>query len=131
VSVMKSSVIKRSIQIHGHTTSITLEDDFWNSLREIADSRRQTLRDLIANIDTERKFANLSSAIRLFVLGYYQDQFNSSSKHIEPETLQTSFAGMKQQTTTPPEPTLVRHRSSPTNEAIGARRLGPWRWRLD
>ena len=74
VSVMKSSVIKRSVAIHGHKTSISLEDDFWISLREIADSRGQTLPQLVANIDAERKSANLSSAIRLFVLRYFQDQ---------------------------------------------------------
>jgi predicted DNA-binding ribbon-helix-helix protein len=44
---MKSSVIKRSINIDGHKTSITLEDDFWNSLREIADSRGETLSHLV------------------------------------------------------------------------------------
>jgi predicted DNA-binding ribbon-helix-helix protein len=76
VSVMKTSVIKHSIVIDGHKTNISLEDDFWNSLKEIADRRGETLSNLIANIDAERKFANLSSAIRLFVLGYYQDQYN-------------------------------------------------------
>ena len=76
---MKSTIIKRSILIHGHKTSISLEDDFWNSLKEIADRRGETLSNLIANIDAERKFANLSSVIRLFVLGYYQDQYNSGN----------------------------------------------------
>ena len=77
---MKSRVIKRSINIRGHKTSISLEDDFWNSLKEIAKGRRETLSQLIANIDAERKFANLSSAIRLFVLFFYKDQLNSSSE---------------------------------------------------
>jgi predicted DNA-binding ribbon-helix-helix protein len=78
VSVMKLSVIKHSIVIRGQNTSISLEDAFWNSLREIAHQRNETVYQLIARIDEERKFANLSSAIRLFVLGYYQDQYNSS-----------------------------------------------------
>jgi predicted DNA-binding ribbon-helix-helix protein len=47
-------------------------------LREIANARGETLSDLIASIDAERKFANLSSAVRLFVLGFYQDQFAAS-----------------------------------------------------
>jgi predicted DNA-binding ribbon-helix-helix protein len=75
---MKSTtIVKRSVYIDGHNTSISLEDDFWSSLKEIADRRGETLSNLIANIDAERKFANLSSAIRLFVLGDYQDQYNS------------------------------------------------------
>ena len=75
---MKSANVKRSISIRGRKTGISLEDDFWNSLREIARSRDEPVSQLIARIDEERKFANLSSAIRLFVLGYYQDQYNSS-----------------------------------------------------
>jgi predicted DNA-binding ribbon-helix-helix protein len=123
VSVMKSLAFKRCVYIAGRKTSVSLEDDFWNSLREIADKRGQTLPHLIATIDAKRKSANLSSNLRLFVLGYYQDQYNSSGKHVEAQTLQTSLAGA-------PEPTLVRYQSSsPTNEAVGARRLGPWRWR--
>ena len=75
-AAMKSTIIKRSVVIDGHKTSISLEDAFWNCLKEIAKGRRQSLSHLVANIDAERKFANLSSAIRLFVLGYYQDQYN-------------------------------------------------------
>ena len=72
---MKSSVIKkRSIAVAGRRTSISLEDEFWKNLREIAWERRQTLSHLIASIDEDRQFANLSSAIRLFVLRYYRDQ---------------------------------------------------------
>jgi predicted DNA-binding ribbon-helix-helix protein len=79
---MKSAVIKRSVNIAGHRTSITLEDAFWNCLREIADKRGETLRQLIASIDAERKSANLSSNLRLFVLGYYRDQLNND-KHAD------------------------------------------------
>ena len=71
---MKSTIIKRSVRVDGRNTSVTLEDAFWNSLKEIADSRGQTLRYLIASIDAERKSANLSSVLRLFVLRFYQDQ---------------------------------------------------------
>jgi predicted DNA-binding ribbon-helix-helix protein len=75
---MKSAISRRSVSIDGHKTSITLEDAFWNSLKEIAHQRNETLSCLIAKIDAERKTANLSSVLRLFVLAYYQDQCASS-----------------------------------------------------
>jgi predicted DNA-binding ribbon-helix-helix protein len=71
---VKSSVSKRSIVIAGHKTSVSIEDDFWNSLKEIAVERGIALRALVAAIDADRNHANLSSAIRLFVLGVYRDQ---------------------------------------------------------
>jgi predicted DNA-binding ribbon-helix-helix protein len=71
---MKSPVVKRSIVIAGHKTSVSLEDAFWNCLKEIASSRDLTLSDLVASIDTDRRVGNLSSAIRLFVLDYYRAQ---------------------------------------------------------
>jgi predicted DNA-binding ribbon-helix-helix protein len=72
--VVKSSVLKRSIVIAGHKTSVSLEDEFWNSLKEIARERNMTMQQLVATIDGNRQHANLSSAIRLFVLGVYRDQ---------------------------------------------------------
>ena len=65
---MKSTVVKRSIVIDGHKTSISLEDAFWNDLKEIAHVQGATLSTLVAEIDKTRKQSNLSSAIRLFVL---------------------------------------------------------------
>ena len=70
---MKSPVVKRSIVIAGHKTSVSLEDGFWLGLKEIAAGRKHTLSDLVASIDTRRAGGNLSSAIRLFVLEYYRD----------------------------------------------------------
>ena len=69
---MKSSVDKRSVSIAGRSTSVSLEKLFWDCLQEIAEERRQSLRQLIASIDADRKEGNLSSAIRLFVLHDYQ-----------------------------------------------------------
>ena len=69
---MKSPVVKRSIVIAGHKTSVSLEDAFWKGLKEIANGRELTLSDLVASIDTERRHGNLSSAIRLFVLDHYR-----------------------------------------------------------
>jgi predicted DNA-binding ribbon-helix-helix protein len=70
--MMKSPVIKRSIVIAGHKTSVSLEEAFWKGLKEIANGRNLTLSDVVASIDTDRRNGNLSSAIRLFVLDYYQ-----------------------------------------------------------
>jgi predicted DNA-binding ribbon-helix-helix protein len=71
---MKSPVVKRSIVIAGHKTSVSLEDAFWTSLKEIANAREMTLSDMVASIDSDRSHGNLSSAIRLFVLDYYRMQ---------------------------------------------------------
>jgi predicted DNA-binding ribbon-helix-helix protein len=68
---MKSSISKRSIVIGGHKTSVSLEDAFWEAVREIAKKRGETISSLVGNIDADRQQANLSSAIRLFVLGVY------------------------------------------------------------
>jgi len=71
---MTSPVVKRSIVIAGHKTSVSLEDAFWKSLKEIAADRGMTLSDLVATIDTDRRQGNLSSAIRLFILDYFRGQ---------------------------------------------------------
>jgi predicted DNA-binding ribbon-helix-helix protein len=69
--MMQSKIVKRSIKISGHKTSVSLEDAFWNGLKAIAHGRKTNLSDLISFIDNQRKHANLSSAIRLFVLDFY------------------------------------------------------------
>lgn len=70
---MKSPIVKRSIVIAGHKTSVSLEDGFWDSLKEIAAVRDETLSDVVAGIDDARSQGNLSSAIRLYVLDYYRN----------------------------------------------------------
>ena len=70
---MKSPVVKRSIVIAGHKTSVSLEDAFWEGVKEIASGRHETLSDMITHIDRGRHQGNLSSAIRLFVLDHYRD----------------------------------------------------------
>ena len=69
---MKSTVVKRSIILAGHKTSVSLEDAFWEGLKDIAKIKRKTLSDSVGSIDIDREQANLSSAIRLFVLDHYQ-----------------------------------------------------------
>jgi predicted DNA-binding ribbon-helix-helix protein len=71
---MKSPIVKRSIVIAGHKTSVSLEDEFWISLRHIAKSSQTTLSQLVADIDGRRNQGNLSSAVRLFVLSHFKSQ---------------------------------------------------------
>jgi predicted DNA-binding ribbon-helix-helix protein len=67
-----SSVVKRSIILHGRKTSISLEEPFWRAFRMIAAERKETVGELVAQIDSAREQdRNLSSAIRIFVLAYY------------------------------------------------------------
>jgi len=80
---MKSPVIKRSIVIAGHKTSVSLEDAFWKGLKEIANARDATLSDMVASIDSERHQGNLSSAIRLFVLDHYRLQGQARDERAE------------------------------------------------
>jgi predicted DNA-binding ribbon-helix-helix protein len=70
---MKSSVVKRSILIGGHKTSVSLEEPFWTELKKIAHTRQMTLSELVTGIDDTRdEQSNLSSAIRLFVLHHFR-----------------------------------------------------------
>ena len=71
---MKSSVVKRSIVIDGHKTSVSLEDPFWTDLKMIAHTQQTTLSGLITKIDGTREQGNLSSAIRLFVLHHFRNE---------------------------------------------------------
>ncbi len=71
---MESTVVKRSIVIAGHKTSVSLEDDFWKGLKEVAKDRKLTMSEMVASIDSARAQSNLSSAIRLFVLDHYRAQ---------------------------------------------------------
>jgi predicted DNA-binding ribbon-helix-helix protein len=63
---------RRSVIIAGHKTSVSLEEAFWDGLKDAARVKQMHLCDLIALIDINRKHANLSAAIRLFVLDFYQ-----------------------------------------------------------
>jgi predicted DNA-binding ribbon-helix-helix protein len=82
---VKSAVIKRSVIIGSHRTSISLEDPFWRHLKEIAQADGWTVSKLIAEIDGSRQHGNLSSAIRLFVL----EHFRTKSNFMRPASRQT------------------------------------------
>jgi predicted DNA-binding ribbon-helix-helix protein len=71
---MKSLVEKHSVVIAGRKTSVSLEKQFWNALREVAAQRNIYVTELVGEIKANRRYGNLSSAIRLFVLGVYRDQ---------------------------------------------------------
>jgi len=73
---MKSLIFKRSIMVAGHKTSVSLEDAFWDGLKEIARERHVRLSELVAEIDAQRQLGNLSSALRLFVLDFYRTQLS-------------------------------------------------------
>ena len=68
---MASSVIKHSIVIAGHKTSVSLEDCFWHGLKEIARHRAMSMSNLVSTVETERDNGNLSSALRVFVFQHF------------------------------------------------------------
>jgi predicted DNA-binding ribbon-helix-helix protein len=76
---MKSPVVKRSIVVGGHKTSVSLEEAFWNGMKEISKERGITLSELVGGIDTNRQQGNLSSGIRLFVLDHFKNRSAGST----------------------------------------------------
>ncbi len=89
--VKEYAVVKRSVVVGGHKTSVSLEDAFWTSLKDIATRRGMTLSSQIDTIDRNRKTNNLSSAIRLFVLDHFRTR-----------AVSTMFIGERQ-----PSPSIV------------------------
>ena len=69
---------KRSITIAGHATSISLEAPFWDAIKDIAAQQDMSAQDLIAEIDNSKRIASLSSAIRVYILSWYQDKANET-----------------------------------------------------
>ena len=88
---MKSPVGKRSIVVASHKTSVSLEEAFWNGMREISSLRNMTLSELVTEIDSNRQQGNLSSAIRLFVLDYFRTRAKAPSS--EPKLHESSSSG--------------------------------------
>lgn len=71
---LRSAIVKRSVVIAGHKTSVSLEDAFWGNLKEIARGREMTLSDMVGYISGQRGNGNLSSSIRLLVLEHVRAQ---------------------------------------------------------
>jgi predicted DNA-binding ribbon-helix-helix protein len=74
-------ITKRSITFAGRKTSVSIEDDFWEGLRQIAHGHHKTMTELIAAINEYRQ-GNLSSAIRMFVLRYYREQHDQQGRTV-------------------------------------------------
>jgi predicted DNA-binding ribbon-helix-helix protein len=70
---MPSRIIKHSVKICGHPTSVSLEKAYWDGLKEIAAGKDMTLSELVDSIELDRRHGNLSSALRLFVLDHYKE----------------------------------------------------------
>jgi len=74
-----SSNEKRSVKINGQPTSVSLEDPFWQALKEIAAKQNIAVQDLVLKIDKGRTHGNLSSAIRVYVLGNYHNRHDTKA----------------------------------------------------
>lgn len=75
-------IVKRSITIRGHSTSISIEEEFWTILRAVAERRGLAIAALVARIDQARPpGTNLSSAIRLFALEDVLDRLRALTDH--------------------------------------------------
>ena len=90
---MKSPVVKRSIVVAGHKTSVSLEEAFWNGMKEISGIRNMTLSELVGEIDGNRQQGNLSSAIRLFVLDHFRSQACGEPAAADPKPQIKAVAG--------------------------------------
>jgi predicted DNA-binding ribbon-helix-helix protein len=84
---MKSPVVKRSIVIGGHKTSVSLEGPFWMSMKEISAERQMTLSHLVGEIDSIRQQGNLSSAIRLYVLDHFRSRVAPHATDATPQPM--------------------------------------------
>lgn len=90
---MQSPIRKRSIVIAGHKTSISLEDAFWNELKQISKHRRSTLSDTVTEVERTKTEGNLSSALRLFVLKFYQAASHAAAQHLSDPDRHSDRAG--------------------------------------
>jgi predicted DNA-binding ribbon-helix-helix protein len=73
-AMKRATIIKHSLAINARVTRISLEDGFWEALKKIAVERRLTVSTLVSEIDGNRREGNRSSALRVYVLQYYQER---------------------------------------------------------
>jgi predicted DNA-binding ribbon-helix-helix protein len=78
------SVVSRSVRFGSHSTSVSLEEPFRDALREIATKRDVKVGELVEEIDERRRFKNLSSALRVFVLEHYIAQIPRHRRSTKP-----------------------------------------------
>ena len=77
---LKSPILKRAVDIGFRKSSVSLEDSYWSALKEIAAAQNVSVSRLVTKIDSKRQYANLSSAIRLFILDYYRTALEEALK---------------------------------------------------
>jgi predicted DNA-binding ribbon-helix-helix protein len=80
----RANAIKRSVYVDGHKTSVSLENEFWDGLREVARHKNLTASALVATIASGQNRNNLSSAVRVFVLNHYRTQCGQKILSNEP-----------------------------------------------
>jgi predicted DNA-binding ribbon-helix-helix protein len=80
----RSPIVKRSIVIAGHKTSVSLEEPFWTCLREIAHSQQATMSTVVTDIESGRLNGNLSSAIRTYVLNKVRQSGTAAPQTFSP-----------------------------------------------
>jgi predicted DNA-binding ribbon-helix-helix protein len=90
-----SSIARRSIAFNGKKTSVSLEDEFWNALKEIAGKRAIHLSDPVSEIDERRGHGNLSSALRLFVLDHDKSRHRTPSDGLGPHSWPPQFVARR------------------------------------
>jgi predicted DNA-binding ribbon-helix-helix protein len=95
------AVKRRSIVIGSRKTSVSLEDIFWASLREIASERATTMSELVGMLDAGRGAGNLSSSIRVFVLGHYRNTVAGNPQYEREPRLQEANSSTAQAASIP------------------------------
>jgi predicted DNA-binding ribbon-helix-helix protein len=111
-AVMKSLILKRSIMIAGQKTSVSLEDEFWQALKQIAAELDMPMAELVHQISRQREYGNLSSALRLFVLEHY---LSRAKARRDSEAAQTSAQASAQESVQESVPAPVQSKvCSPT-----------------
>ena len=90
---MKSTVTKRSVVIDGHKTSVSLEDTFWLALKEIAAQKRMALGEMLDTISDGRDNANMSSAVRQYVMQHFYSAAQPARTLPRPDFFLQSVAG--------------------------------------
>ncbi|MBW8310062.1 MAG: ribbon-helix-helix domain-containing protein [Candidatus Paracaedibacteraceae bacterium] len=72
-----SAIVKKSIDLFGHSTSVTMEQEFWDALKIISEQQGKSIRQLVLEIDRHRleskSLHNLSGSLRVFILQYFID----------------------------------------------------------
>ncbi len=80
-----SRLHKRSVVVDGHKTSVSLEGPFWDVILDVARTRHMTVSEVVSQVDRDRSYNNLSSALRLFALEVCRQRSVAASAEAAPE----------------------------------------------